>query len=574
MTTALIPLDRIKSNPWQTRQGDPDPEYIKALAMDIAANSLLQYPVGRLINGDGGLVGKIGYTDPVAILAAGPAVNIQLAFGHNRLAAYRWLYDLRDHSNIPGDYSSMPVDLRLLTDEQMAIMAWSENEKRRDHTPLERARAIEKRMADFGWSQAQVAEQLGISRPVVSNTLRLLKLPEEVLQVMAAGDITERVAMALSSLFDLPESLRETAERSWNTQPSRIIEQALMGEMTSNEIREAVESISNSYGKKLKAADFSIDEVFFIENIHSQACRDCELRFKERNLCLATDCFARKTKAIRAAYLEKASQACGIPPMESQDANLYDVTTFSKWRHGDQLPAILAAKCPNLRLIYSRRDKQMVNGDYSRVEGFEEAMVVCGKKEQFCSCLKGLQALEEQRKTVAGKNGGKPAEISVEEIASEPPGDELHAEKQAEEAIAPDAEALKELARGARKEKREAQKQAHYVMEEAAQRIAMGLTQRNSNTWIALMRSDYQHADWKSHDMWEIFLALATDLSNKRMPYEVKSLRQVTEQMNELLKACGLDPIELAVMAEVEVVIPQGKPLVELWAGEAEHEQE
>ena len=106
MSTILVSLELIQPNPWQTREGEPDPAYIKELALDIAQNGLLQTPVGR-----------------------NTGAAIQLAFGHNRLAAYKWLNDVKDHSNILGDYSEMPLDIRVLTDEQMALIVCAKKEQ-------------------------------------------------------------------------------------------------------------------------------------------------------------------------------------------------------------------------------------------------------------------------------------------------------------------------------------------------------------------------------------------------------------------------------------------------------------
>jgi len=52
MTILNILLKDIESNPWQTRTAEPDPEYIKALALDIAKNGLLQIPIGRYVYHD------------------------------------------------------------------------------------------------------------------------------------------------------------------------------------------------------------------------------------------------------------------------------------------------------------------------------------------------------------------------------------------------------------------------------------------------------------------------------------------------------------------------------------------
>src|SRR4030042_3627952 len=108
MTIEHYDPKHIKNNPWQTRSREPDPAYIEELAQDIKKNGLLQVPMGRIISVNG-------------------AGMVQLAFGHNRLRAYL-------HLNLP----LMPVDVRVLTDEQMADFAWSENEKRRGGPAIER----------------------------------------------------------------------------------------------------------------------------------------------------------------------------------------------------------------------------------------------------------------------------------------------------------------------------------------------------------------------------------------------------------------------------------------------------
>jgi ParB/RepB/Spo0J family partition protein len=125
-----VELEHIQQNPWQTRGLPPD-GYIQELAEDIRQNGLLQTPIGRLT---GTLIEE----------------GIQLAFGHNRLAAFRWL-----NTQDLNVWRFMPVDIQKLSDEQMAMLAWSENERRRDLTPLERA----KRTSRVSWRP-------GISRSV------------------------------------------------------------------------------------------------------------------------------------------------------------------------------------------------------------------------------------------------------------------------------------------------------------------------------------------------------------------------------------------------------------------------
>ena len=132
---------------------------IAELAADIYARGLLQPPVGRQVDG-----------------------RVQLAFGHRRLRAYR---HIRTQIDAMG-WSAMPVNVQTLTDEQMALAAWSENAQRKDITAIEEAQAIKRMMDVFGWSQGDMGSKLGVDRSTVANKLRLLRLPEEV-QTRIAG---------------------------------------------------------------------------------------------------------------------------------------------------------------------------------------------------------------------------------------------------------------------------------------------------------------------------------------------------------------------------------------------------
>ena len=109
MAIELIILDLIDANPWQPRQSE-DPEHIKKIALSIAEDGLLQTPVGRWAHPSGKpMPSAAGYEpDDFAALMIATGWHVQLAFGHSRLAAYKWIVDVQDHSNIEGDYSRSP----------------------------------------------------------------------------------------------------------------------------------------------------------------------------------------------------------------------------------------------------------------------------------------------------------------------------------------------------------------------------------------------------------------------------------------------------------------------------------
>jgi ParB/RepB/Spo0J family partition protein len=521
-----IPLDRIQPNPWQTRQGDPDPAYIKELALDIAANGLLQIPIGQV--------------DPATLMFdLDEDDHIKLAFGHNRLAAYKWLRDTQDYSNIAGDFSAMPVDLRQLTDEQMALMAWSENEKRRDVTPIERALAIQRRIDDFKWTQAQAAEALGISRPTVSNALRLLKLPENITTALADGRISERVAMALAGFYDLPEPIRRAASNSWYT-PADLVREALEGKLTSDAVREKIDQYCKWFGIDLAKAPFALDDPFMIPDVHAPFCRDCELRYAHRNLCLDKDCYQRKLDSFRLTVLQRAADACGIPPHDNLDAKDYEYTSFRIRNEAGALETILAGKCPNLRLRYSPVAKQ--------IPDHPDAEIVCSKREQFCHCLAGLRASQPT------KTGHYDYEKREYETIIDAPLVQLDAEQ-------PTAEDLHNAAKAARQANKQIELAKQAALQDAVERIAVALTSGKLEAWKWLARKMNYSLDKKVEQIDNVFdvRAAMAAYGMAGMTYPM-SLVKCIKILNEVLAECNVDPLDLPVSEQ-----PAGKSLVDVF---------
>ena len=93
-----------------------------------------------------------------------------------------------------------------------AQVALIENIQREDLNPVEEAFGYGALIDKFGLTQEQVAKQVGKSRPVIANMLRLLDLPDEVLDMLKAGDITAGHARALLAL-DEDEQIIKLAER-------------------------------------------------------------------------------------------------------------------------------------------------------------------------------------------------------------------------------------------------------------------------------------------------------------------------------------------------------------------------
>lgn len=98
--------------------------------------------------------------------------------------------------------SKVPVIIKETTPRGMLEMAIIENVQRIDLNPLERAQAFRRLMDEFGLTSGEIAIKIGKSAPYVSNTLRLLTLPDALKDALASGATTEGHARALASLED------------------------------------------------------------------------------------------------------------------------------------------------------------------------------------------------------------------------------------------------------------------------------------------------------------------------------------------------------------------------------------
>lgn len=104
--------------------------------------------------------------------------------------------------------AEIPVVIREMSDEDAAVFALIENLQREDLNPVEEAEGIRSLIEEFGMTQEEAADRVGKSRTAVTNTLRLLKLPQNILSMVSNGSITAGHARALISLEDEGEMLR------------------------------------------------------------------------------------------------------------------------------------------------------------------------------------------------------------------------------------------------------------------------------------------------------------------------------------------------------------------------------
>jgi len=111
--------------------------------------------------------------------------------------------------------SAIPAIVRETADEDLLRDALLENLHRSELNPLEEASAYQQLLEDFGITQEELATRIGRSRPQISNTIRLLRLPVPVQQRVAAGVLSAGHARALLSLDD-PAAMQKLADKVVN----------------------------------------------------------------------------------------------------------------------------------------------------------------------------------------------------------------------------------------------------------------------------------------------------------------------------------------------------------------------
>ena len=101
---------------------------------------------------------------------------------------------------------TVPCIVRNFDDRQNAIVAIIENMQREDLNPIEEARGLKSMTEKYGFTQEQISESLGRSRTYITNSIRLLKLPEEIQQYVSSGQMS---AAHGRTIINIPDKARQ-----------------------------------------------------------------------------------------------------------------------------------------------------------------------------------------------------------------------------------------------------------------------------------------------------------------------------------------------------------------------------
>lgn len=126
--------------------------------------------------------------------------------------------------------SEIPAVVRELSDRDVAELALIENLQREDLNAVEEAEGYKHLMSEYSMTQEQVAERVGKSRPAVANSVRLLELPEPVIDMLKKGSLTAGHARALLSLPTDADIVRVGAMAAKKGMTVRDVEKAVRNE--------------------------------------------------------------------------------------------------------------------------------------------------------------------------------------------------------------------------------------------------------------------------------------------------------------------------------------------------------
>jgi ParB family chromosome partitioning protein len=173
-----VPIDQIEPNPFQSRAVFQAAR-LQELSQSIKANGVIQ---------------------PLIVRRRG--ARYQLVAGERRWRA----------SRLAG-LNKVPVVVQDLSDDQLLEITLIENIQREDLTPIEVARAFERLVADLGLSHDEIGRRTGKDRTTITNTLRLLRLPGDVQQLLAEHRLSMGHARAILGL-PTQELQRQVAEKA------------------------------------------------------------------------------------------------------------------------------------------------------------------------------------------------------------------------------------------------------------------------------------------------------------------------------------------------------------------------
>ena len=272
-----VPLDKIRPNPYQPETRlNVEEETAKRFGLSILEHGLIQTPVVRR-------------------KTEGTEIYYEIGDGWLRYSGFLWLQK-EGHK----EYTHLPVEERELTNQQMADMILEANTVRKDLDPIEEALLFQRYIEDFKVSVTKLAKDHNITQGAVSNTIRLLQLPEDIQQKVRGREISSTHARQLLRLTSFPDELGNMVER-----------------VTKNNY--SVSELDNQISVKLWQGSKGLnkDDGYGSPVFDQAECMECEFRLKihypygnEKNefRCTKEECWEKKQEAAVKEVAKTAKQ--------------------------------------------------------------------------------------------------------------------------------------------------------------------------------------------------------------------------------------------------------------------------
>jgi len=311
-----VETEKIKPNPFQPRK-----EFDGARLRDLA-DSIKQYGVLQPL-----VVTRKEYQTE----DGGLAVQYELISGERRLRA----------SMLAG-ISQVPVVIRSSDESDLMKLelAIIENLQREDLNAVDRSRAFKKLVDEFGFKHAQIAHKIGKSREYVSNSLRILDLPEHMLEALSAGKISEGHTRPLLMLTDRKEEqetvFREIIYKKMTVRESELVARKIAFErarkkerMFDPEVVEIEGKLTESLGTRVQIEQKDVGGKITIDYFSNEDLRTILNIIENQNKKKGTEMLEKHIEGVKNIPEEAPIDDRSIEEKKSDDDDLYSVSNFS-----------------------------------------------------------------------------------------------------------------------------------------------------------------------------------------------------------------------------------------------------
>ena len=228
----LLPIEKIIANPEQPRK------VFKKEELEELSNSIKDY----------------GVLQPILVRRMEQGIYSIIA-GERRYRA-----------SCQAGLTEIPAIIQNLEEEQAALIALVENVQREDLNYIEEAKAYKKLMDDFKLTQAEIAQKVGKQQSTISNKIRLLTLPEDILELLTVHGLTDRHARALLRIEEennRRKIIDKIVKNNLNVkQTEKLIEEFLEGQAEQKRKKQKVNYISYKiYVNTIRKAFSQIKEI-------------------------------------------------------------------------------------------------------------------------------------------------------------------------------------------------------------------------------------------------------------------------------------------------------------------------